>query len=410
MFDKKHDTDDDVIYELPFMRQMGSNFVGKFFVGAAFAYSVLWMPFFLLKFLFAAVAIGTLGPLVKDIWGRQIKGLKLTRSYLDVTKGLGREHVRIYLDEIKRVELVEKQVNTKHRRYERRRYDEVSTVLVERSSDRAKDWHPDTKCIITTQTGLRLEIPYKYFNDGDFDDFLDIFQATHQMAIEGLPQPQKDEIDHKMRLHKRLEPKDEISILLDENDILLQQNKKYLRDEQVLKKELEDSLRDTYRTIYFVRDALEVSLMDREAVHIIYEYRNPDNTVSFVLQNDYKPNLGDDNIQTGRLLVEAASKNLSLVDTRIAYYAQIIHEHETIKFQLENKRKLKKLTTTLENLQTKNTNKSLDISVENLSADINSDLLNSLKELTERVHGLNDLEKAMMLNQHITLFREGKQQ
>ncbi len=403
-----HDKDEEVIYELPYMRQMGSNFLGKFMMGLAFAYSVSWMPFFMLKIIFAAVAVTTIGPLFMDIWGRQIKGLKLTRDYLDISKGASKSTVRVYLNEIKRVEVVEKQRNTRHHRYERKRYDEISTVLLEREQERTREWHPEAKCVITLSSGRREEIAFKYFNEGDFDEFLDIFQETYHVAIEGLPQNAKTESEAKARLHRRFEPKDEIALLLDENEQLLQQNKNYLKDELSLKKDLEDSLRDTYRTIYFLRDALEVSLMDRDTVRIIHESRNPDNTVAFVLENDYKPNLGDDNIQTGRLLIEAASKNLSLVETRIAYYTKIIHEHEMIKFQLENKRKLKRLTQNLEDLQHKNTNKSLDISVQNFSEEINSALLNSLKELTERVHGLNDLEKAMTLNQHISLFKDNK--
>jgi hypothetical protein len=97
-----------------------------------------------------------------------------------------------------------------------------------------------------------------------------------------------------------------------------------------------------------------------------------------------------------------------LVETRIEYYSKIEEKLKDIKFQEESRRKLQNITKDLENLQNKNTQNSLsnDIAFAKQSGDEGN--IDELEDLTQAVHNLEDLEKAIELNEHISFFTNNK--
>ena len=154
-----NEKDNDTIFELSAMRPMNSIFLGKLITGLAFTYSMLWMPL-VFQFIFAFIAVSVLIPLTREFWTRQIKSLRLTDDYIEVVRGAKPQLIRIRLEDIKKVELVESNKakrNNFRRRHKQR--EEAATVLFERKSSKANAViHPESKCVITTVHGGRLEI------------------------------------------------------------------------------------------------------------------------------------------------------------------------------------------------------------------------------------------------------------
>ena len=91
----------DAVYELDTMRPMSNIFIGKLIMGLTFAYSMIWMPLFF-KILLCFVAVSILIPLVKEYWTKQIKSIRLTNKYLEITRGANNDSIRVDLKDIKK--------------------------------------------------------------------------------------------------------------------------------------------------------------------------------------------------------------------------------------------------------------------------------------------------------------------
>ncbi|MCC5944462.1 MAG: hypothetical protein JJT94_05965 [Bernardetiaceae bacterium] len=400
-----HEKEQDIIYEISTMRPMSSVFIGKLITGLAFAYSMVWMPM-LFQLLFAFISVSILVPLFKEYWYKQIKGIRLTNDYLDVTRGANSEVERIYLDEIKRIELVEKHKNQMRRRRHRRE-GEVATVLFE-SEVETRHYHPETKCVITDKQGRRYDIECHFFLDGDFDEFLKVFEQTYARLLKG----DKTPLQPNATLHTGLPNEKVIASMIKQHPSvekiaqIIAQNNQYLQEDIDLKHSIEQNLLEAYEGAYHLRDTFEITKMPNP--EIIYEYKKSNESKTlYILKEDYLEKLDPDTLAIGKNIIEACHKNIKLVETRIAYYQKIEQKLEQIKFQIESRLRFQKLTNRLKNLQERNTNKSIDQNMVNVSDnDIDTRVLHELAELSHKVHNLEDLENAVILNEHISLFKE----
>ena len=391
-----NEKDNDTIFELSAMRPMNSIFLGKLITGLAFTYSMLWMPL-VFQFIFAFIAVSVLIPLTREFWTRQIKSLRLTDDYIEVVRGAKPQLIRIRLEDIKKVELVEsnKAKRNNFRRRNKQR-EEAATVLFERKySGNTAVVHPESKCVITTVHGGRLEIEARYFLDGDFRSFLGEFKNAYHTTL------------HEGEMTPQLANGATMAVVSQEDRKiirLLSSNEKFLKEDIDMKRELETKLHSIYKTIYKVRNYHDISRMPK--AHIIYEFRNEDDTNAYIIDSDYLSNLDDDSLEIGRNMVEACQKNLDLIETRINYYKKIGGKLKNIKFQQDTRSKLKNLRVNIENLQAKNTTKSIDQNLEKTSIEFETKILSELEDLTHQVHNLEDLEKAIILNEHISLFKD----
>ncbi|MGF1533428.1 MAG: hypothetical protein ACFCUI_06980 [Bernardetiaceae bacterium] len=390
---------EETLFELDEMRSMNGIFVGKLITGMAFAYSMLWMPWFL-RFIFAFISVSVLVPLGKEYFFRQIRGLRITDAFLELRRGrTGRRVQRIHFKDVRRIELIEKQ-QPRHRspeRGQRRR-----TLFDQEPGQRI--FHPETKCLITLSSGNTIEIEAGYFEEGDFELFLENFERTYAKAI-GTSSPQK-------RLNKRFQINAAATKTMPpltaagrRYEELLKKNRNYLNSDLALKRQLENEREEAYRSIYQIADGLD---MNRSQAKVCFSFKNNDGSTAYILQDNYLPNLDEENIITGQNLIEAYHKNLSLVEMRIAYYKKIEAKLQAFMFQEKTRAKLKALARSLQNIQEQNTERSTAHSsmLDENDIDIENRILSQLEDLSDEVHGLEDLEKAIMLNEHISLFKD----
>lgn len=399
--------EDETLFELDEMRSMNSIFIGKLITGMAFAYSMVLMPWFL-RFIFAFISVSVLIPLGKEYFFRQLRGLRLTHDFLELRRGRrGRGIQRVHFKDVRRIELIEKQQHSSRTRSEYRR-----TLFGQEQHKHI--FHPEAKCVITMSSGNTIEVEASYFEEGDFEAFIEIFERTYAKSIGSSAGGEK-------RFKKRFQlqeahhaappatpaaedvPKSATRRRYEE---LIERNREYLKEDLSLKQRLETELREAYQSVYTVFDGLELNrITDPE---IIYEFKHPDNSSGYILKGHYLDELDDETFGTAENLIEAYHKNLRLVEMRIAYYKKIEKRLQRFMFQEKTRHKLKVLAKSLENIQTQNTERSNEHPsfVDEDDIDIENRILEQLEDLSDEVHELENLEKAILLNEHISLFKD----
>lgn len=400
----------DAVYELDTMRPMSNIFIGKLIMGLTFAYSMIWMPLFF-KILLCFVAVSILIPLVKEYWTKQIKSIRLTNQYLEIRRGANNESIRVDLKDIKKIELIERQ---KGRRYHRRR-GEVATILFERPNMQAQDFHPETKCLITDSRGNRIEIEYRFFLEGDFEEFLGVLEDTYskiynkhiktkdndkKIAPISFQQASKAK-ENPLQQEQSKQPYDENIARLDD---LIAKNNSMLENGIALTEKLEESLEEIYKSIYYIRSAFDIAKMSNAT--IIYEFKNANNLTSFILEDDFYKELDEENIEMGLQLIETAQKNIKVAQMRNNSFKKINKRLKNIKFQKERRLQLQGIMHRLNDLQEQNTNQDIEQKTNLIQSDEDIDLhlLDELEDLSFQVDSTDDLQKAISLNQHISLF------
>lgn len=399
----------DAVYELDTMRPMSNIFIGKLVMGLTFAYSMIWMPLFF-KILLCFVAVSILIPLVKEYWTKQIKSIRLTNNYLEITRGANNDSVRVDLKDIKKIELIERQ---KNRRYGRRR-GEVATILFERPNMQTQDFHPETKCVITDTRGNRIEIEYRFFLEGDFEEFLGVLEDTYSKIykkhittqdkdkkIEPISFSQANKTKENPVNQQNEKPYDENIVRLDD---LIAKNDAMLENGVILTEKLEESLEEIYKSIYYVRSAFDIAKMPNAT--IIYEFKNVNNLASYILENDFYKELDEENKEMGLQLIATAEKNIRVAQMRNNSFKKINKRLRNIKFQKESRLKLQGIMHRLNDLQEQNTNQDIEQNTNPIQSDEDIDLhlLEELEDLSYQVDSADDLQKAISLNQHISLF------
>ena len=402
----------DAVYELDTMRPMSNIFIGKLVMGLTFAYSMIWMPLFF-KILLCFVAVSILIPLVKEYWTKQIKSIRLTNRYLEVKRGANNDSVRVDLKDIKKIELIERQRNRKSRRGR----GEVATILFERPNTYTQDFHPETKCVVTDGRGNRIEIEYRFFLEGDFEEFLGVLEDTYSkiynkhiktkdndkkiapISFKEVSKTQQDD-----SLEQSEQPYDSNIVRLDE---LIAKNNAMLEDGIALTEKLEESLEEIYKSIYYIRNAFDIAKMPNAI--IIYEFKNANNLTSYILEDDFYKELDEEDIEMGLHLIQTAEKNIRVAQMRNSSFKKINKRLRKIKFQKERRLKLQGIMHRLNDLQEQNTNQDLERSTNPIQSeeDIELHVLDELENLAYQVDSADDLQKAMSLNEHISLFDEG---
>lgn len=377
----------ETLYQLDETIPMHKSFMGKFIGGFILAWLSIWFGGFFFKFAFIVSALALLLPLVAEFWKGQLKSILLTTEYLELRTGLEERPQRIYLSEIKRVSLIEKE-----NRYHTKNHQsnsESTTVLIDEK--KAKDYDADAKCIISTAGGKKYEIRSAYFPEGEFGEFLEKLQkAYHERS---------STFQINTSTQSSLEAASQTS---DRIEQVMYANIKRLQEDLVLKKDFEKNMIEAYKSIYRVRDAFDVSKTNAK---IIYEFKNIDYSTSYILENDYLPELDQEGIEFGKNLIEAAKENLILVEQRITFYRRIDKELEKIKLQQQSRRKLQVVAQNLKDLQYKNTTKIIEQSFSNNADDMETKVLNELEELSQKVRNIDDLDDSIVLRQHIALFK-----
>jgi hypothetical protein len=378
----------ETLYQLDETIPMHKSFMGKFIFGFILAWMSIWFGGFFFKFAFIAGALALLLPLATEFWRGQLKSILLTSDYLEFRIGLEERTQRVYLSEIKRVALIEKE----HRSYQRPQpKQEATTVLIE--ENQVKDYDPETKCIISTSNGKKYEIKSAYFPEGEFGEFLEKLQsAYHGRTV--IPK------------NPNFSPHIDIvqTNATDRIEQVIYSNIKRLQEDLILKKEFEKNMIEAYKSIYRVRDAFDISKIAN--IKTIYEFKNIDYSTSFILENDYLPELDEEGIEFGINLIDTAKENLALVEKRIAFYKKIDKELEKIKLQQQSHKKLQAVAQNLKDLQEKNTSKIIEQSFTGNSIDLETRILNELEDLSQKVHNIDDLDNAILLKEHISLFKD----
>ncbi len=402
----------DAVYELDTMRPMSNIFIGKLVMGLTFAYSMIWMPLFF-KILLCFVAVSILIPLVKEYWTKQIKAIRLTNKYLEIKRGANNDLVQVDLKDIKKIEIIERQ---KHRKYRRRR-GEVATILFEHPNSRERDFHPETKCVVTDTRGNRIEIEYRFFLEGDFEEFLGVLEDTYSKIYDkhittrdtnkkitpiSFQEASKTKENSTNQFGQHQEkPYNESIARLEE---LIAKNDSMLENGIMLTDKLEQSLEEIYKSIYYVRSAFDIAKMPNAV--IIYEFRNEKNLTSYILENDFYKELDEENIEMGTQLIATATKNIRVAQMRTNSFKKINKRLKNIKFQKERRLQLQGIMHRLNDLQEENTNQDIEQRTHPIQTDEDVDLhlLDELEDLSYQVDSADDLQKAISLNEHISLF------
>ncbi|TAH18278.1 MAG: hypothetical protein EAZ08_11865 [Cytophagales bacterium] len=376
----------ETIYQLEETVPMHRSFVGKFIGGFILAWMGIWFGGFFFKLAFIVSALALLLPLAVEFWRGQLKSILLTADYLEFRVGLEGRKQRIYLSEIKRVALIEKEPS-----YRATQKNESTTVLIEEKKQR-KIYDSEAKCVISTVSGKKYEIKSAYFPEGEFEEFLDYLTAAHS----GKNSLNSSTANSSLGLEKA---KDD-----DKVEQVMHTNIKRLHEDLQLKKAFEQNMIEAYKSIYRIRDGFDIAKM--VDINIIYEFKNIDYSTSYILEKDYLPELDEEGVEFGQNLIDAVRENLILIEQRIAFYKKIDKELEKIKIQQQSRRKLQAVAQNLKNLQEKNTNKIIEESFSGNELDMETRILSELEYLSQKVHNLDDIEKSVQLKEHISWFKK----
>lgn len=405
-----------ILYKLQDKALVSDYFVGRLIGAVALFFAMILFPAGL-KFLsmvgFFAVSI----PLATEFFKHQLKDLEVTDRYLSLVTGYQNEEHLIQFADIKSVEVVEKYRNRKRGAAPMRK-GEVTTILVHDDTRHNNTYHPDTRCIIRTTDGRKVQLKARYFQKGQFAKFLSILQQSYNSfqyaqvgagnqnamnnPIQQRQMPQMQQVQQMQPPQEKVQKKP-LSEAEEKINLVLKQNQVFLNDDLQLKKELEYNMLEVYKSVYRIRDAFDMSKMSNPK--IIYQFKNPDGANSYILENDFHGELDAESLEMGKNLIEAAQKNLNVVETRVAYYKKIDKELERLKFQEVNRQKLQGAAANLKNLQEKNTNKSIDQSLTDIEGNVEEKVINDLENLSQTVRRMEDLENSIWLKEHISLFK-----
>jgi hypothetical protein len=361
--------------------------MGKFIGGFILAWLGIWFGGFFFKLAFIISAMAFLVPLAVEFWRGQLKSVLLTTDYLELRVGLEDSVKRIYLSEIKRVALVEK--DPKYRRPTQK--NEAATVLFEEK--KSKHYDSEAKCIISTVSGQKYEIKSAYFPEGEFGEFLDFLTVAYDT---------KPTLPTQQQTNRKGSVENDFGN--DKVEQVMHANIKRLQEDLQLKKAFEQNMIEAYKSMYRIRDGFDISKM--VDINILYEFKNIDYSTSYVLEKDYLPELDEEGIEFGQNLIDTVRENLLLVEQRIAFYKKIDKELEKIKLQQQSRKKLQTIAQNLKDLQEKNTNKIIDESFSGSDIDMETRVLSELEYLSQKVHNLDDIEKSIQLKEHIGLFKK----
>ncbi|MFY7787767.1 MAG: hypothetical protein ACOVQA_07820, partial [Thermoflexibacteraceae bacterium] len=348
---------------------------------------------------------------------QQLLDLEITPTNLRVVTGYKHEENLIDFADIQSVEVIEKYKHQKNRGSSPIRKGETKTILVHDENRHGIFYHPETRCVITTKTGKTVKLKARYFAKGQFAKFLTIMQQAYNAYQVGtplgyekatpLPPTPQPMASPKPTLAKQETPVVQTQQPLTENEKkinqIIQKNTVLLQDDLQLQQALTANMQEVYKSVYRIRDAFDLSKMAN--AQVIMEFKNPDASAAYILEDDFHAELDAESIDIAKNLIEAAKKNIGVVQARIAYYTKINKQLETMKFQEAKRQKLQGVAESLKNLQEKNTAKSIDQSLSNMDLDIDSKIIAELEDLSQQVQRVKDLDNAILLNEHISLFK-----
>ncbi len=256
-----------------------------------------------------------------------------------------------------------------------------------------------------------MEIEYRFFLEGDFEEFLGVLEDTYStISNKHIKTKDKDKKIAPISFREANQTKQEQPPIYDENiarlDELIAKNNSMLENGVELTEKLEESLEEIYKSIYYVRSAYDIAKMP--AGVIIYEFKNANNLTSYILENDFYKELDEENIEMGLQLIQTAKKNINVAQVRKNSFKKINKRLRNIKFQKERRLQLQGIMYRLNDLQEQNTNQDIEQSTNPIQSeeDIELHLLDELEDLSYQVDSADDLQKAMSLNEHISLFDE----
>ncbi len=393
----------EVIYELERVVPMHRNFLGQLITGISLAWCSMWTYGFF-KFGFLIAAFFVLVPMISEIFAKQIRGLALTEQFLELKTGISETGVRIYMSEIKKVKLIERDTHKKGRRT---LHQPDETVLISsQTHSRSRKYARNSVCMVQTNDGRLFEIKSQYFPEGEFGEFLEYLQTVYDQRTNTVAEgSRRKTIGQHTAMYadsnyqNRILPTDKIGKLQ-------QKNRDYLQEDRHLRSALRAKLIEVFKSSYYQRDHFEAAKVEHE---VLYSFDASDGNKVYFLKNDYLPNLGDENIEMAENLIHASFQNLEVVENRIKYYQKILEELEKIRFREKSKRKLNSIARELQILQDKNTSKSIEHSLTDIDvneAEIEAKVLRELEDLTQIVRDTDDLNKSLELKEHIAIFRE----
>jgi hypothetical protein len=376
----------------------GSSFksvIGRIMMGSAFIYFALSFPNFFFKLIFGFLAFSLLAQPITDFIKKQVFSIDVFDSGIKLALGFaGHRNIFLKREDIVGIDVIEGH-SRKSRRDRKRQY--VRSKIIYRKGKMAHDYTDDAVCIIHTRDGKSFEIEKRFLAGFEFEKMMSVIDDLYHDA---LPKP---EANSSIEIKSGLQLSEEERKI----DALIKKNRTFRDEDFILKAKFIEKLNEAYKTIYNLRPAREAVNMPEDTV--IYTASDAGRETFFIFHNDFKTKLSQENIEIGLQLINAAQKNLKLVEVRINSYAKIEEKLSDLKFQEESRRKLQNLTKDLENLQNKNTQNSTESDIifgENAAYEDN---LNELADLTQSVHRLEDLEKAVELNEHISFFTDKKQ-
>ena len=390
----------EVIYELERVVPMHRNFLGQLITGISLAWCSMWTYGFF-KFGFLIAAFFVLVPMISEIFAKQIRGLSLTEQYLELRTGISETGVRIYMSEIKKVKLIERD-NQKKRRRKHHKLSEETVLISNQNHGRDRKYERNSVCMVQTNDGRLFEIKSQYFPEGEFGEFLEYLQTVYDQQSNTI----KEGSRRKMLKRTTVTPPALSVTPTDKIGKLQQQNRDYLQEDRYLRTALRSKLIEVFKSAYHQRDHFEAAKIENE---VVYSYDNNDGNKIYFLRGDYLPNLGAENIEMAENLINASFQNLEVVENRTKYYQKILEQLDKIRFREKSRRKLNSIARELQVLQDKNTSKSIKHSLTDIDvneAEIEAKVLKELEELTEIVRTTDDINKSLELREHIAIFRE----
>jgi hypothetical protein len=242
----------------------------------------------------------------------------------------------------------------------------------------ADSFAADEKSLLTIvdTDNKRVEVRAEHYNLTDFVSFLDVFKVDGKQS--------------RLVTHHSY-------------DSLIHQNNGFLQQDYKLKEELDRTLMEAYKALYNERG--EMYVKNKPDAKMLFEYRKNqmDMGICF-LEDDYREGLQVADIEGGKVLIQNAQKNLSVVDTRIAYYKQIAGKLQQMKSAYEARMKMNKIGAKLDNLQDQN-NVQKEVTDE---YNLQVETLKQLEELTLEVHSLDMLEKTTLLQEKAAILGESR--
>ncbi len=181
--------------------------------------------------------------------------------------------------------------------------------------------------------------------------------------------------------------------------------KQALVKDQELKKSLLKNLKDIFSSIYRVYSLSNGQSLSEVREDVVFSSLTKHGYYVYFVRDRYK-DVGPENIEVAKNLIETSQANLDIVEARILSYHNVKDHLVKVKAEYKKKQELLKAAQKLEKLQNQNMENSASVDTGMAIDGMDAKILSQLSDLTDSIRDVETLDKSLVLKEYVSLFEE----